>query len=52
MTISSCEISPEGGPPLGRFILQRTDHSKWYTSGHETPDMLSAHNSAQQTNVT
>lgn len=36
MTISSCEISPEGGPPLGRFILQRTEQSKWYISGHET----------------
>ncbi|MEO7196094.1 MAG: hypothetical protein ABIZ05_14995 [Pseudonocardiaceae bacterium] len=36
MTISSCEISPQGGPPLGRFILQRTEQSKWYISGHET----------------
>jgi hypothetical protein len=35
MTISSCEIKPEGGPPLGRFILQRTD-DKWYITGHET----------------
>jgi hypothetical protein len=34
MTISSCEIKPEGGPALGRFILQRTN-DKWYITGHE-----------------
>jgi hypothetical protein len=36
MTISSCEIKPEGGPPLGRFTLQRTEQNKWYISRHET----------------
>jgi hypothetical protein len=34
MTISSCEIKPEGGPLLGRFILQRAN-DKWYITGHE-----------------
>jgi hypothetical protein len=29
------EIKPEGGPTLGRFILQRTS-DKWYITGHET----------------
>jgi hypothetical protein len=38
MTISSCEIRPEGGPPLGRFTLRRTEQSKWYISGHETEE--------------
>jgi hypothetical protein len=36
LTISSCKIQPEGGPPLGRFTLQRTEQDKWYISGHET----------------
>ncbi|MGH3571607.1 MAG: hypothetical protein ACRDR6_17130 [Pseudonocardiaceae bacterium] len=35
MTISSCEIKPEGGPSLGRFTLQRTGQDKWYISGNE-----------------
>lgn len=35
MTISSCEIKPEGGSPLGRFILHCTG-GKWYISRHET----------------
>jgi len=35
MTISSCEIKPEGGPLLGGFILQRTN-DRWYITGHET----------------
>jgi len=35
MTISSCESKPEGGPLLGRFILQRTN-DKWCITGHET----------------
>lgn len=36
MIISSCDIKPEGGPPLGRFTLHRTDQDKWYISEHET----------------
>ncbi len=35
-TISSCKIQPEGGPPLGRFTLHRTEQDKWYISEHET----------------
>ena len=38
MTISSCEIRPEGGPLLGRFTLHRTEQGKWYISGHETEE--------------
>jgi len=34
-TISSCESKPEGGPTLGRLILQRTN-DRWYITGHET----------------
>ncbi|MBV9142711.1 MAG: hypothetical protein JO115_17665 [Pseudonocardiales bacterium] len=29
MTISSGEIDPEGGPPLGRFVLRRTNQDRW-----------------------
>lgn len=36
MTISSCQIQPEGGPSLGRFTLQRTEQDRWYISEHET----------------
>ncbi len=36
MTIASCKIKPEGGPPLGRFTLQQTEQDKWYISGNET----------------
>jgi hypothetical protein len=38
MIISPCEIRPEGGPPLDRFTLHRTEQGKWSISDHENEE--------------
>jgi hypothetical protein len=38
VTISSCKIRPTGGPPLGRFLLRRTDQYRWYIAGNENQE--------------